>query len=166
MAISPEVLQDHIDYNAWASLRLLEAAAHLTPEELNRDFLTADHSVLGTLVHIYFADRIWLARVQGAPFPGLPTDSERNLAFLQTAFPELNDRWRQWASSLTVESPNREIKYSDIKGNPWKQPLWQIILHVVNHGTHHRGQISGFLRSMGRTPPSVDLVSYQRVSLK
>jgi uncharacterized damage-inducible protein DinB len=162
MSLPPSVLQDQIDYTAWASRRLMQAAVDLSPEELSRDFLTADHSVLGTLVHIYFADRLWLARVQGAPFPGLPSDSERTLVHLQSALPDLHDRWRQWASSLTVESPTREIKYSDLKGNQWKQPLWQIILHVVNHGTHHRGQISGFFRSMGHTPPTIDLVAYQR----
>lgn len=162
MALSPRVLQDHIDYTAWATLRLVKAAAQLSGEELSRDFLTADRSVIGTLVHIYFADRIWLARVQGAPFPGLPTEAESNLGHLQTALPELHDRWRQWASSLTVESPNREIKYSDIKGNQWKQPLWQIILHVVNHASHHRGQVSGFIRAMGHTPPPIDLSFYHR----
>jgi uncharacterized damage-inducible protein DinB len=162
MAVSPSVLQDHIDYTAWATARLLAAATQLSRGELTSDFQTADGSVLGSLVHIYFADRTWLARVQGAPFPGLPTEAESTLEYLQTAFPDLHGRWRQFASSLTVESPKREIKYTDVSGTQWKQPLWQIMLHVVNHATHHRGQISGFLRAMGHNPPGVDLVYYQR----
>jgi uncharacterized damage-inducible protein DinB len=162
MPVSLPVLLDHIDYNAWASRRLVEAAAQLSPEELNRDFHTADHSVLGTLVHVFSADRLWLARVQGAPFPGLPTDAERNLEFLQSGFPELHQRWRDWLASLPPDAPSQEISYSDLKGNQWKQPLWQIMLHVVNHATHHRGQVSGFLRSMGHTPPPVDLSFYHR----
>jgi uncharacterized damage-inducible protein DinB len=162
MPVSPQVIADHLDYTAWATRRLVEAAALLSPEELDRDFLTADRSVLGTLVHVFAADRVWLARVQGAPFPGAPTEVERNLPFLQTAFPELHQRWREWASSLTPESPSLEIAYSDLKGHPWKQPLWQIVLHVVNHASHHRGQVSGFLRSMGHTPPPLDLAAYHR----
>ena len=39
----------------------------LSPEELTRDFQTADNSVLGTLVHLYFAERLWLARIKGEP---------------------------------------------------------------------------------------------------
>ena len=39
---------------------------------------------------------------------------------------------------------------------------WQIVTHVVNHGTHHRGQVSGFLRTMGHTPPPLDLSFYYR----
>ena len=50
--------------------------------------------------------------------------------------------------------------YKDMKGNPHRTPLWQIGLHVVNHATHHRGQVSGFLRSLGKTPPPLDLIYY------
>jgi uncharacterized damage-inducible protein DinB len=49
-----------------------------------------------------------------------------------------------------------------MRGNRWQQPPWQIVLHVVNHGTHHRGQVSGFLRAMGQTPPPVDLSMFYR----
>jgi uncharacterized damage-inducible protein DinB len=49
-----------------------------------------------------------------------------------------------------------------MRGNPWRQPLGQLVLHVVNHGTHHRGQVSAFLRMMGHVPPKLDLVTYYR----
>jgi uncharacterized damage-inducible protein DinB len=103
-----------------------------------------------------------LARIKGEPFPGPVAENERNLAHLQTAWPELLTRWRVWASSVTGESPLREVTYRDLKQNQWKQPLWQIILHVVNHATHHRGQAAGFIRTMGYTPPVLDLAAYHR----
>jgi uncharacterized damage-inducible protein DinB len=49
-----------------------------------------------------------------------------------------------------------------MRGRTWTQPIWQLVLHVVNHGTHHRGQVSGFLRTMGRVPPVLDLVAFYR----
>ena len=52
--------------------------------------------------------------------------------------------------------------YKDLKGNPYTTPYWQIILHVVNHGTHHCGQVSGFQRSLGHAPPPLDLMAYYR----
>ena len=55
---------------------------------------------------------------------------------------------------------NRYEAYSDMRGNPWRQPVGHLVLHVVNHATHHRGQVSGFLRAMGHTPPKIDLVFY------
>jgi len=156
-------LRDHLAYSAWASCRLLEAAAGLTVEELTRDFATADRSVLGTLVHIFAADRIWLGRVEGDP-PArfLDPAADLRLDALQTGWPAVHERWAAWAAGLTDETAQAVLAYRDLKGNPWQTPLWQIVLHVVNHATHHRGQVSGFLRSMGKSPPALDLIAWYR----
>ena len=160
MFVPAEVLRSHIDYTAWASGALVHAAAQLTPEELTRDFGTADKSVLGTLVHIFGADRVWLARLQREPADRFLTDADYHLSVLQTEWPALQERWKQWATGLTDEAARAEVAYRDMRGKPWSKPLGQLVLHVVNHGTHHRGQVAGFLRSMGHTPPQLDLVRY------
>jgi uncharacterized damage-inducible protein DinB len=162
MSDFPELLRTHIDYSAWASQRLVDAASRLSPEELTRDFATADHSVLDTLVHLYAADRLWLARLQGGPHPGFVSPADRSLAVLQNDWPATYQRWKEWARAITPESADAVISYTDLRGNPWSQPLWKLILHVVNHDTHHRGQVSGFLRAMGHVPPPLDLVLYYR----
>jgi uncharacterized damage-inducible protein DinB len=161
MPISADSLRDHIEYTAWASLRLREAAARLSPEELTRDFGTSDRSVLGTLAHVFGADRVWLLRVTGRPQQGLSC-ADRELPAIQRDWPAVYDGWREWSQTLTDESLLTVLDYTDLRGNPWRQSLWQIVLHVVNHGTHHRGQVSGFLRSMGHTPPALDLIAYYR----
>jgi uncharacterized damage-inducible protein DinB len=160
MSVPADVLRTHIDYTTWASMRLLDAAAQLSPEELTHDFQTADGSVLDTLAHIFAADRLWLARLAGGPHPGFVTDADRSLDALQNGWPALMDRWKTWAADLTDDEVRGEIAYRNMKGRPWKQPLWQLILHVVNHGTHHRGQVSGLLRTLGHTPPTIDLVYF------
>ena len=162
MPVPAGVLRTHLDYTAWASQRLLDAAAALTEEELNRDFGTSEHSVLGTLAHTFGADRIWLWRLAGGENPGGLTAADRSLAVLQTDWPAVYERWRLWAAELTDEAAAAPLDYRDMKGNPWRQPVWQLILHVVNHGTHHRGQVSGFLRAMGKVPPPLDLIAYYR----
>jgi len=162
MSVSADALRQHIDFTRWASLRLLNAAAGLTPEELSHDFHTADRSVLGTLAHVYAADRIWFARLTGGPAPDFAADAVRDVSALQNGWTALLERWKAWAADLTDEQALAQIAYSDTKGRPWKQPLWQLILHVVNHGTQHRGQVSGFLRSLGHTPPPTDLVYFYR----
>jgi uncharacterized damage-inducible protein DinB len=161
MAISADSLRDHIEYTAWASARLLEAASRLSPDELTRDFGTSDRTVLGTLAHVFGADRVWLARVTGAPQHGL-SELDRELPTLLREWPGVHDGWRDWARAQTDTSILAVLDYTDLRGNPWRQSLWQIILHVVNHATHHRGQVSGFLRSMGHTPPAIDLIAYYR----
>jgi uncharacterized damage-inducible protein DinB len=162
MPVTLDVLQDHLTYTAWASKRLLDAASTLTSDELNRDFGTADRSVIGTLIHIYSADKVWLDRVLGKSPEGFTTLADPTLASLQTAGQAVHDAWSQWAGDLNPSSPETEVRYFDLKRREWRQPLWQIILHVVNHGTHHRAQVSGFLRSLGHTPPTTDLAFYHR----
>jgi len=161
MPVSVDTLRLQLDYSAWASQRLLDAAAKLSAEELNRDFQTADKTVLDTLVHVYAADRIWLARVLGQQ-RSFRDPEDRDLALLQTEWPALHERWKLWLRDFTDGDVTRVIDYQDLKGRAYSQPVWQILLHVVNHGTHHRGQVSGFLRSMGHTPPPLDLIAFYR----
>jgi uncharacterized damage-inducible protein DinB len=162
MPVSADALRIHLDYTAWASQRLLNAAAQLTPEELTRDFKTADGSVLGTLAHIFGGDRVWLSRLEGNPRTTILDPEDRDLKRLQEAWPALLERWKQWAAPMTDQQAAAKVAFRDMRGNSYETPLWQILLHVVNHGTHHRGVVSGFLRSMGHTPPQLDLIAYYR----
>ncbi len=162
MPVSVDTLRLQLDYSAWASQRLLDAAAKLSPEELTRDFKTADKSVLDTLVHVYAADRVWLSRVLGEPRATFVDPEDRDLTLLQSEWPALQQRWKLWLRDFGEGDVTRQISYKDTRGNPYTTPAWQIVLHLVNHGTHHRGQISGFLRAMGHTPPALDLIAYYR----
>ena len=162
MPVSAQALRTHLDYNAWASGRVLDAAARLSSEELSRDFKTADGTVLDTLVHTFAADRLWFSRVEGKPRERFIEERDRSLSVLQEEWPAVHERWRSWAASLSDEAAMAHLSYVDLKGRQWQQALWQIVLHVVNHGTHHRGAVSGFIRSMGHTPPVLDLIAFYR----
>ncbi len=160
MPVSADTLRLQLDYTAWASQRLMDAAAKLSAEELTRDFKTADKTVLDTLVHIYAADRIWLSRVLPEPRATFVDPEDRDLTVLQSEWPALLQRWKLWLRDFNDADVLRVIDFKNTKGHPYSLPVWQILLHVVNHGTHHRGQISGFLRAMDRTPPPLDLMAY------
>lgn len=164
--LSADILRTHLRYTAWASARLVDAAAKLHDDELTRDFGTADRSVLGTLVHVFAADRIWLDRIQGTPRAKfIDAEADMHLTVLQNDWPALLERWRAYAAGLSDSDTGRMIGYQDLKGNPYETPLWQIALHVVNHATHHRGQAAGMIRAMGHTPPPLDLIAFYRQSL-
>lgn len=160
-----ELLRNHIRYNTWATSRLLNAATSLPHNDLERDFGTADKSVRGTLTHLFRAERSWLDRLQQGtpPHPWALSDDEQ-WGVLVEKWPKLHDEWSAWSALLTDEEANRELQYRDMKGNPWSQPISAIVLHVVNHSTHHRGQVSGFLRALGQTPPNVDFINYVRTA--
>ncbi len=154
-------LKMHFAYSAWASARLVDAAAKLSEEESTRDFGTADKCVLGTLVHVFAADRVWLARVRGnVPARFIDLAQDMKMSVLQEDWPQVLSGWQEFLGGVTdVAEP---VGYKDLKGNSYTTPLWQIGLHVVNHATHHRGQAAGFLRTMGQTPPPLDLIFYYR----
>lgn len=163
MHLSTSAIQHHLEYNSWATLRLLNAARELTSDQLTHDFGTADKSALGTLVHIFRAERIWLARLQeraSATEWSQPEDEQ--LTTLRTEWPLLQAKWQNWANGLSDPHTERILQYIDLRGNSWAQPVWQVVLHVVNHSTHHRGQVSGFLRALGKTPPPLDFIRFVR----
>lgn len=161
MPVDLATLKLHFGYAAWASARLVDAVGKLSEAELTRDFGTSDKSVLGTLVHTFAADRVWLGRVRGSvPARFVDIEQDMKLSVLQDDWPKVLEGWLQYLEG--VSDVAEAVSYKDLKGNPWTTPLWQIGLHVVNHGTHHRGQAAGFLRMMGHTPPPLDLIVYYR----
>lgn len=163
MTVSLEALQQHINYNIWASRRLLNTVSSLSLEELTQDFKTADKSILGTLAHLYAAEKNWLARMkEGRAAIQHRTTADHQLESLRQKWTETQDEWKAWIHQLPPEAPNQIMEYLDMQGRQWAQPLWEIVLHVVNHATHHRGQVSGFLRALGKIPPPLDYIAFVR----
>jgi len=144
--MTADELRLHLRYSGWASRALLEAAATLEEEPLARDLGVSHHSVLGTLSHIYFADAAWFSRVAdpGMDFRPDPVSME----LLRTKWTNIQSRWEQWADSLADPDLARIVAYKSWKGDPFETPLWQIVLHVVNHATLHRGQAMAMLRQL------------------
>ena len=158
--VSTAVLRDHIAYNQWAIRRLLKACEALMPDQIERDFGTADKSIGGTMLHIHRSERMWLQRILGESQAYRQADDSFSTAV--HAWPALHERWRAWISGLSDDQVTAVIEYRDLKDTPRSSVLWHILLHVVNHGTHHRGQVSGFLRALGTTPPPLDYIAWVR----
>ena len=144
----------YLRYSTWASRRLLDAAFALDPEQLHRDLKVSHKSMHGTLEHILFADRIWLSRVLGEPVetPG-PLDIE---------LPRIRERWEALANGWTDADIECVVTFQRPDGVTNTLVLRDIIVHVVNHATLHRGQVMGMLRQLDIAPPITDFVFYLR----
>jgi uncharacterized damage-inducible protein DinB len=160
--IDKATLDRHLAYTTWATNHLLSAAATLPQEQLVHDFHTADKTIVGTLAHVFAADRVWCDRVNGRRRTVFIEDRDRNLETLRAEWPVLHKGWREWLGSLEERQIHEPLSYQDMAGNPYQSAPWEIILHVVNHGTHHRGQVSGMLRALGHVPPPLDLIRFYR----
>jgi len=162
MSLTTELIQDHLRYTEWADARLLTAAGELTQEQLQHDFGTADHSIIGTLAHVFGADRIWLGRLRQPQTVTLLEPHEVDLRYLTAAWPNVIHDWEALAGVWTADDLSVRVEYKTLNGTPYSTPRWQVILHLVNHATHHRGQVAGFLRALGVKPPGLDLVAFYR----
>lgn len=158
-------LQTLIDYHYWARDRLLQAVETLTPEQYNKDLGSSFKSVRDTLTHIYAAEWAWHLRWMGeSPTALLPSDRFANLAALRSAWAELEEKMRAFVNGLPEQGVSRVIEYKLLSGDAGASPIWQMVQHVVNHASYHRGQITTMLRQLGVKPAkSMDMIAYYRL---
>jgi uncharacterized damage-inducible protein DinB len=153
--MTAQEVRTHLRYSRWASTRLLEAALALPAEQRERDLGVSHKGLIETLNHVHMADRAWLFRVLGKP-PQMPAES------IEVEWPRIQQAWEDWAASITDADLARVIDYKDMRGNPHRSALFEIVLHVVNHATLHRGQAMAMMRQLGVAPPPTDLIFYFR----
>jgi uncharacterized damage-inducible protein DinB len=152
------------DYNSWANCHTLDSCAPLTDEQFTRDLVSSFRSVRDTLVHIAGAEWIWLERWHGRS-PIAPPAAETafpNLDSVRRRFDEIDRGLIDYAASLTNEDLQRVLNYKTMAGAPQAQPIWQMLQHLGNHGTYHRGQIVTMLRQLGAKPVSTDMIAFYR----
>lgn len=157
-------LRDLYAYNLWANLRAMEACAPLTSGELHRDLGSSFPTLIGTLAHILSAEWIWLERWSGRSPAGLPDDWDLStLQAIRWRWAEVETRRAEILASLTEEALAAPVAYRNTRGEPFLAPLGQLMRHVINHSTYHRGQIATMLRQLGHPAPQTDLVLYHRI---
>jgi uncharacterized damage-inducible protein DinB len=139
MSPCEDILRYQTEHCAWANRRAPAIAQELSPDELTQDFKTSEKTILGSLVHIYRAERVWLSRIEGRPLE-FRVEGDDSLEALSANWPRVSEQWNNWAKGTTEQSALAELTYQDLRRNTWTQPVWQIVLHVVNHSTHHRRQ--------------------------
>lgn len=161
--MTPEEMRTLYDYNAWANHRSLDAAANLTSEQFTKPMGSSFGSVRDTLAHICGAEWIWLERFQGRSPASLPDSAEfADVDGLRAKWAEQEARLLAFVAQLKQEDLNRVLEYKTLKFGVYKNPLWQSMQHVVNHGTYHRGQVTTLLRQLGAQPILTDLMHYYR----
>ena len=87
-------------------------------------------------------------------------DALPSLDFVVDEWPRLQTKWEAWADAATDADIARHVPFKSRFVGDAGLPAWQIVMHVVNHGTLHRGQIVGMLRQLGAKPPATDIVFY------
>jgi len=161
--MTPEVMRQLFAYDAWANRRSLGACAGLMPEQFVQNLGSSFSSVRDTLAHIIGAQFVWLERFHGRVPPGLlPPADFPDLASLTARSGELQQDLTDYVNGLSSEDLAGKFEYRDLKGNAHSNLRWQVLQHLANHGTYHRGQVATLLRQLGLKPVSTDLIAFYR----
>jgi uncharacterized damage-inducible protein DinB len=139
-------------YNRWANAELLDAASRLSVDDFSKDLGASFGSLRGTLAHILFGERRWLQFwIDGAFSPLANLDAYPDTAALAAAWDILDHDRAAFAASLTDERLTAPVA---VDANSYA--LGDLIQHIFNHSTYHRGQVALLLRQLGHQPPATD----------
>ena len=153
------------NYNYWATDRVLQATRRAGNISFTASYPELYYgSLQGTLAHILTAEWIWRKRCQERISPStlLDTSAFPILDKLEARINEEQGYTLAYLESLTDLDLAQTISYKSTKGQPYQNTLWELLVHVVNHGTQHRSEIAMVLTKLGYSPGDLDMVVYFR----
>jgi uncharacterized damage-inducible protein DinB len=151
-------------YNQWANRLVYAVAAELSESDYHANRGAFFGSLHNTLNHILLGDRIWLHRITGegdAP-DRLDAILYDNLSTLTAAREAEDARLISYFDSLDDAVIAGTLHYANMQGDRFEQPLDEVLVHVFNHQTHHRGQAHTLITASDHTVPSFDLIQFYR----
>ncbi|MFI5251569.1 MAG: DinB family protein [Bacteroidota bacterium] len=174
-------IRELFEYNAWANKRTFEIVEQVPTDQYMQDMKTSHGSIHGTLLHLVGAEKIWLDRWKQISNPTmLQAKDIPSLAELRKIWDAVQQEREKFLASFTddtvktsmsettrtavyqFKSPNEAIQLSTTKGDTYTHTFAQMMQHLVNHSTYHRGQITSLLRQIGVKPIGTDLITYFR----
>ncbi len=148
-------------YNFWAQDQFFAAVADMTEEEFLRDLGDGVGSLRDKLGHICGADDIWIRRIQGEASPQFRTPDSDRMTYIESQ-KAVRHKYHTLLEGLSEVDLLKEISYKNLKGVDFTTPLAEILMHVANHATYHRGQAASIVRRLKGKPPVTDLIEYYR----
>jgi uncharacterized damage-inducible protein DinB len=150
-------------YNAWQNDNLYQAAATLCDDARRQDRGAFFGSIHATFCHLLWADRMWLSRFAGTPKPSIPGAEPASMIALWedlVAERRVTDTViSDWAAGLAPDWLSGDLTWlSGISRRELTRPRAQLVAHMFNHQTHHRGQVHAMLTAAGARPGDTDLM--------
>lgn len=151
-------------YTAWANTRLFDAMTSLPEGQATAPRPTGFGNMVNTLNHAYVVDLIWKAHLEGQPhgFSTRNTETQPALEALREAQMEV-DRWYiAYADGLSEAAHDEVIHFRFVDGGAGAMTRGDMLLHVVNHKTYHRGYVADMFYQASSRPPTMDLPVFLR----
>lgn len=157
-------LYKHLQFNAWANGKIVEILKNLDESLFDKEVNSSFPTIRKTIYHIWDAEQIWFKRIKGESVNTWPSE-DLNEPFAETLnkFAKNSQELADFISTKDRLFLEKQISYTNLKGLQFSNPVEDILFHVVNHGTFHRGQLITMLRELGETKfPAQDLIAYLR----
>ena len=149
-------LVKHVEYQQWANQKIANSIQSLPNEVVEKEFGGSFPSMRLTLLHLLQADYRWLHRLKGFPIVDVPTAWQHaDVHTLLTTWISVQEQLVSRVKEIAPEG-NKNVKFTTAKGDSYELPLADVIAHVVNHATYHRGQLVNMMRMAGEKPESTD----------
>jgi uncharacterized damage-inducible protein DinB len=159
----PAFLNWAYDYHYWANARILGTAANLSEAQFNARVLPNHNGLRGTLVHTLGAEWLWLSRWRGtSPTAGLRVDDFPTLDSIRERWHQEERAMRAFLAAQSDDDLQRAVSYTNLKGKAFAYPLWQLMVHVVTHGTQHRSEAAAMLTELGHSPGDIDMTVFMQ----
>jgi uncharacterized damage-inducible protein DinB len=159
-----ELLLSYASYNYWANQEISRKILSLTQEQQQLEVKSSFSSLQATIIHLWDAESVWWQRIklqENIVIPSLtfhPSVEEAVTGLVQQSL-----RWKDWVAQASAPQLEHTFSYQNTKKEQFKQPVWQVLMHMVNHGTFHRGQMITIMRQLGEERlPQTDYIHYTR----
>lgn len=167
--MSHPLLTDYLHYNQWANQKLTDFCREHYPDNWYQPTPGSYPNLAQIWLHLYDAQHLWLERLQGISHPIFPSRTlrEPDPAYIQSLVTNSAQALAEWANAQSSDFWDTPIVYSNTKGTAFRQKPTEIVWHVCNHSTYHRGQVVVGLRylSPGRAVPATDYIWFKRLTM-
>ncbi|HWI36355.1 MAG TPA: DinB family protein [Burkholderiales bacterium] len=151
-------------YNQWANRVIFDAVAALPPGEAEKPRTSLFRNMVHTLNHNYVIDRIFQAHLEGRPhgYAARNTPDHPSLAELRRSQEEVDAWYVRWADGIAEPALDETVRFQFVGGGEGAMTRGQMLLHVVNHTSYHRGFVADLFYQVPAKPPITDLTVYLR----
>lgn len=158
-----QIFEQYSLYNVWANQRMIDIIAVLPEETVKRTVASSFSSLYLTLLHLWNTESIWWQRLKLIETVELPGDENNTIQEVAAGLMAQSKQWNEWIEKSTPAALEHEFIYRNSKKEQFKQPVYQMLLHLFNHGTYHRGQLVTILRQLEITTiPATDFIVWSR----
>ena len=159
-----QLLQQYAAYNIWANKILLERISQLSEEQVNKEIVSSFPGIFKTVLHMMDVESIWWQRLKLAEHVDFPSQTFKgNFEELSKILLQLSQQWEDWVRKANEVNINHVFAYQNSKKELFKQPVYEVLLHLFNHQNYHRGQVVTMFRQLGmeKIPPT-DFIVFSR----